>query len=75
MPGRFNFSGYLADERKMICESLTKEEADVFRHRAQGDLVVKVARDLHLSERTIIRRSGCIMNKIRRMQRRQMIRG
>ena len=70
MGKRFDFTGFLAEERAEIAESLTEEEQAVFEARAKGASVVEASLRLAQSEATVYRRSRSIARKIERMHAR-----
>lgn len=68
MCGKYRFDQIPPDERRRIEEAcgLTEEEARVFEARARSDSVVQTSLRLHMSDRTVKRRSASIARKIAR---------
>lgn len=68
MGGKYRFDQIPPDERRRIAEAcgLTEEEARVFEVRARSDSVVQTSLRLHMSDRTVKRRSASIARKIAR---------
>ena len=68
MGGKYRFDQIPPDERRRIAEvfGLTEEEARVFEARARSDSVVQTSLRLHMSDRTVKRRSASIARKIAR---------
>lgn len=66
MGGKYSFDDIPPEERQRIAEAcgLTEEERLVFEARARTDSVVQTSLRLHMSDRTVKRRSASIARKI-----------
>lgn len=57
---------FTEDEYKEICKKalLNDELAELFLRKIKGESVVKIAYEMHMSERTVIRKNKILRRKI-----------